>query len=154
MESAKRPQSPALVALALMFLLSACVSVLVKPSDMVDMAEVVGPGETKTLKTGTPEGTGGGVYQVPGGKVLVITRVIIQPMNPGSGSLDLTFMQSDAALGDRIRQTWRVPRSQPTEYDFSPGELISSGSSLKVRNNGTGGGEVAVLIYGYIAAPE
>ena len=153
MEIANRHASPALITVAFMLLLSGCVSAFVKPSNMVDLAEVVGAGQTKIHKTGTPQGTGGGVYQVPDGRVLVITRVIIQPMNPGPGSLDLTFMQSDAALGDRIRQTWRVPKSQSTEYDFSPGELISSGSSLKVKNNGAGG-DVAVMIYGYVTAFE
>lgn len=155
MEINVRHAWPALVAAALLFMLSGCMSAFVKPSNMVGLAEVVGPGETKILKTGTPQGTGGGgAYQVPDGTVLVITRVILQPMNPGPGSLDLTFMQSDAALGDRIRQTWRVPRSQSTEYDFTPGALISSGSSLKVRNNGAAGANAAVLIYGYVTAPE
>jgi len=153
MKIAKRYASTALMAVALMLLLSGCVSAFVTPSNMVDMAEVVGPGETKILKTGTPQGSGGGVYQVPNGRVLVITRVIIQPMNPGPGSLDLTFMQSDTAAGDRIRQTWRVPNSHSTEYDFTPGELISSGSSLKVRNNGASD-DVAVMIYGYVTAFE
>ena len=92
-----------LIAVCVMVLLSGCVSIFVKPSNMVDLAEVVAPGETEILRTGTPQGTGGGVYQVPDGKYLVLTRVIIQPMNLGSGSFDLTFIQSDAALGDRIR---------------------------------------------------
>ncbi len=153
MEIANRHASAALIAVAFMLLLSACVSAFVKPSNMVRLAEVVGPGETKSLRTGTPQGTGGGVYQVPDGNVLVITRVIIQPMNPGPGSLDLTFIQSGGSLPDRIRQTWRVPRSQSTEYDFSPGDLISSGSSLKVRNNGAGD-DVAVMIHGYVTALE
>ncbi len=145
---------PVLITVTCSLLLSGCNSALIKPSDMVEMAEVASSGETKVLKTGTPQGTGGGVYTVPDGKVLVITRVIIQPMNPGAGTLDITFMQSDAALGDRIRQTWRVPNSQSTEYDFSPGYLISSGSDLKIRNNNTSAGDVAVLIFGYITLPN
>ena len=153
MENANRHASAALAVVTVMLLLSACVTALVAPSDMVDMATVVAPGETKNLNSGTPQGTGGSVYQVPNGNVLVITRAIIQPMNPGPGSLDLTFIQSDTTLGDRIRQTWRVPRSQPTEYDFTPGEVISSGSNLKVRNNGAGG-DAAVMIYGYVAVPD
>ncbi|MCH7727226.1 MAG: hypothetical protein IH991_12215 [Planctomycetes bacterium] len=153
MEIANRHASTALTTVAAMFLLPGCVSAFVKPSNMVDIAEVVGPGESKILKTGTPQGTGGGVYRVPDGKVLVITRVVIQPMNPGPGSLDLNFIQSDTALGDRIRQTWRVPKSQSTQYDFSPGKLISSRSNLKVRNNGAGD-DVAVMIYGYVTLLE
>jgi len=135
-------------------LLAGCVTTTVRPSAMVSMAEIAAPGATTDMRTGTPEGTGGGVYRVPDGKVLVITRVIIQPMSPGAGIVDIAFIQSDAALGDRLRQTWRVPRSQPTEYDFTPGYLISAGSTLKIRNNGSSGGEVAVLIYGYITTRD
>ncbi len=143
--------SPAFVAAVLSLLLAGCVSAFVKPSDMVALGEVAGPGETKTMRIGSPEGTGGGIYTVPDGRVLVITRAIIQPMNPGSGSLDITFLQSDAA-GDRIRHTWRVPRIQPTEYDFTPGEQVSAGSTLKIRNNS--GSDAAVRLYGYVTAPE
>ena len=92
MEIANRHASTALITVALMLLLSGCVSAFVKPLNTADIAEVVGPGETKVLKTGTPQGTGGGVHQVPDGKVLVITKVTIQPMKPSPGSLDLTFM--------------------------------------------------------------
>ena len=150
-------------------LLAGCVTTTVKPSAMVSMAEIAAPGATTDMRTGTPEGTGGGVYRVPDGKLLVIIRVIIRPMSPGAGIVDISFIQSDAALGDRLRQTWRVPRSQPTEYDFTPGYLISAGSrsappstrsvfsagsTLKIRNNGSSGGEVAVLIYGYITTRD
>lgn len=145
---------PVLVTVVFSLLLTGCFSASIKPSNMVGMAEVVGPGEIKVLPTGTPQGTGGGTYVVPDGKVLVITRAIIQPMNPGAGTVDITLMQSGGGLPDRIRQTWRTSRSQPTEYDFTPGMLVSTGSTLKVRNNSPSGGGVAVLIYGYVAAPD
>ena len=145
---------PALIAAFCSSSLAACASTLVKPSNMVNVRAVVSPGETQTFRGGTPQGTGAGEYTVPDGKVFVITRVIIQSMSPGAGTLDLTFMQSDTALGDRIRETWRVPNSQPTEYDFTPGTLISGGSQLKAKNTSSVSGDVSVALYGYITSPN
>lgn len=130
-------------------LLVGCNQLFLKPSSMVSMGAMANPGQTQDVRAGNPDGTSAGVFTVPAGNVLVITRVIIHPFNSGTGILDITFMQSDNVLGDRIRQTWRVPNTEPTEFDFSPGYVISSGSKLKIRNNATSAGKVFVSIYGY-----
>jgi hypothetical protein len=135
-------------------LLAGCTPQFLKPSNMVSLANVANPGQIQDLRGGNPDGTGAGVFTVPAGNVFVITRVIIHPFNPGAGTLDVTFMQSDDVLGDRIRQTWRVPNSQPTEFDFSPGYVISSGSKLKIRNHINSPGDVAVTLYGYTTPDE
>ncbi|MBA7547938.1 hypothetical protein ES705_40379 [subsurface metagenome] len=117
---------------------------------MVSLGAHANPGQTQDVNGGNPDGTSAGLFTVPTGSVLVITRVIIHPTNPGTGILDITLIQSDNVLPDRIRQTWHVPNSKPTEFDFSPGYVISAGSKLKIRNNDNSSSDVHVTLYGYM----
>ena len=143
---------PAIFLLAGCLFFTGCISVLPKPSAMVSLGAFTDPGEIKEVRQGKPDGTSGGIFTVPRGRVLVVTRAIIHPINPGIGTLQLTFIQSDDKLGDRIRQTWIVPTARPTEFDFSPGFVISSGSIMKIENDTSSDGTAHVSIYGYIAA--
>ncbi|MCK4793311.1 MAG: hypothetical protein KAV87_56805 [Desulfobacteraceae bacterium] len=122
----------------------------IKPSQMVSLGARSDPGETQEVRSGNPDGTGGGVFTVPTEKVLVITKVVIRPYTLQAGTLDITLIQSDTQLGDRIRQTWWVSNSQPTQFDYSPGYVVSSGSKLMIRNDTGSSGEVHVSLYGYI----
>lgn len=131
-------------------LLAACTMSFLKPSDIVHLGAYVNPGQTQDVRGGNPDATSAGLFRVPAGSVLVLTNVIIHPMNPGAGKLSITFIQSDASLGDRIRQTWRVPNSQPTQFDFSPGEVVSSGSKLMIRNDASSAGDLYVSFNGYV----
>ncbi len=134
-------------------ILAGCSAQYLNPSQMVSLGAMTNPGQTEFVRSGNPDGTGGGVFLVPPAKVLVITRVIIQPMNLGTGTLDITLMQSDQQLGDRILKTWRVPNSQLTQLDFSPGYVVSSGSNLKIRNgNSSAGNDVYTSFYGYVTS--
>jgi hypothetical protein len=121
---------------------------------MVSLGQCADPGQTISLNSGNPNGTSGGLFTVPAARVLVITRTIIHPLDPGPGTLNITFIQSEGGLPDRIRQTWLVPNSEPTEFDFYPGYVISSESKLKIRNNATSAGKVCIQIYGYISPDQ
>lgn len=138
--------------LTISLFLTGCISLMVKPSAMVSLGAFTNPGEIKEVRKANPDGTGAGVFTVPGGKVLVITRVIIHPINPGSGTLQLVLLQSVRSSEDRTRQTWIVPSSRPTEFDFSPGYVISSKSVLKIKNDESNSGSAHVSIYGYITS--
>ena len=148
----KRTRIKAVLVLLLAVSVSGCVPALINPSDMVSLGAFANPGQTQDVNSGNPDGTGGGLFVIPGDKVLVITRVIVHPLPISSGTLEIALMQSDSALGDRIRQTWQVPGSQPTEFDFTPGYVVSSaGSKLMIRNSSNSTGSVHVAIYGYVA---
>ena len=99
---------------------------------------------------GTPDAVNAGVYSVPAGKVLVITTVRIYPVNPGSGTLDVQLGQRIGGT-DRAREHWLLPNSEPTQFDFSPGLVIASGSTLLVRNRPGSAGPVYVGISAYEA---
>lgn len=131
-------------------LLAGCNVLFLNPSNMVTLGASANPGEIQDVRRGNPDGTSAGVFTVPAGSVLVITRVIIHPWSPGTGILKITFIQSEGGLQDRIRQTWLVPNSKPTEFDFSPGIVISSESKLKIKNTANSAGRVSVSFNGYI----
>ena len=153
-ESLSRPQNfKPVYLLAGIMLLTGC-GVLILPSNMVHLAAHATPGQIQDVNSGTPEGTGGGLFTVPDGKVLVITRVIIHPRHLGPGELEIEFIQSAGGLPDRINQTWWVTNSSPNEFDFTPGYVISSGSSLKIKNETSSSGEVIVAFTGYVTADK
>ena len=133
-------------------MLVGCTALPIPPADMVELAAVADPGQTVDVRGGNPDGTGAGVFTVPTGKVLVIQNVIVQPMDPGAGNLRVTFIQSAGGLPDRIRDTWVVPNTEPTHYDFSPGTRVSSESRMKIRSEAGNPGKVAVLLHGYVAS--
>ncbi len=139
-----------LVAVCALLLLG-CNTSSLGPSDMVHLGATANPNETRDFYAGNPDATSAGVFTVPADGVLVIINVIIHPLSPGPGILDITMIQSDATLGDRTRQTWHVPNSQPTQFDFSPGEVISSGSKLMMKNESSSAGRVHVSFFGYVA---
>ena len=130
--------------------LAGCSLVFVRPSDMVKLGCAANPGETRDVFGGNPDGTSAGLFTVPAGSVLVITRVRIHPWSPGTGILKIAFIQSGGGLQDRILETWLVPNSKPTEFDFSPGIVISSESKLKIKNTANSAGRVSVSFNGYI----
>lgn len=68
-------------------LLAGCNLLFLKPSTMVHLGSTVNPGETQDVRGGNPDGTSAGVFSVPAGSVLVITRVIIHPSSPRTGIL-------------------------------------------------------------------
>ena len=140
----------AIIFVVVSMLLAGCSLVFVRPSDMVYLGATANPGEIGDVRGGNPNGTSAGEFTVPAGSVLVITRVIIHPMSPGAGILKITFIQTEGGLQDRIRSTWIVPNSKPTEFDFSPGDVVSSLSKLEIRNEAESAGRVFVNFRGYI----
>ncbi len=140
--------------MAVLYCLPGCYTGNIKPSEMVGLGAFTHPGQTQIVSSGNPDGTSGGPFTVPGGKVLIITKVIIHPIPLRSGQLQIAFMQKDTELGERTRQTWHVTGNEPTEFDFAPGDVVSSDSQLEIKSSSSNAGDLFVQMYGYLATDE
>ena len=87
-----------------------------------------------------------GVFQVPEGKVAVVTTVQVFPQNPGAGTIYLTIRHQFEE-----RYYWVLPNSEPTQLHFSPGMIIGGAFySLSAANGASSAGAVRVKMYGYL----
>jgi len=91
-------------------------------------------------------GVTAGVFQVPEGKVAVITTVQVFPQNPGAGTIYLTIRHH---VEDRYY--WVLPNSEPTQLHFSPGIIVGGAFyTLGAVNSVSSAGAVRVKMYGYL----
>lgn len=136
-----------------LFFLTGCVNLQLKPSQIVLAGAVTSQGTTVDMRTGDDEGRAGPTFRVPADKVLVITNVLIIPIDLSSANLQLSLIQKGGGINsDRTRQTWFVPATKPRNLDYSPGLIVSSNSSLAIKNDSTQPGQVHVSIHGYLSS--
>jgi len=121
------------IALIAVVMVSGCNS-FIMPSTIKDLGTPnINSDSFAEVVASTTDAVNAGVYSVPAGKVLVIRTVRIYPVTPGSGTLDVQLGQRIGGT-NRAREQWLVPNSEPTQFDFSPGLVVASGSTLLVRN--------------------
>lgn len=123
-----------------------------KSTSSISLADVkslatayIAVGDTEDLIEITPTASGVANFTVPAGKYLVITAMSVFPQNPGSGTVDVQFIQNSAA-----RKIWKLPNSEPSHLSFGPGMLIAPNYALTIRNYPTSDGPIKVAIYGYL----